>query len=81
MIQTDHEILPRIPDVVIINQNKKTCRIVDFAVSTDYRVKIKKSKKGDKYWDLSRKLKKAVEHEGNGDTNCNWRLNGPQRKN
>ena len=26
----------------------------------------------DKYLDLVRELKKIVEHEGDGDTNCSW---------
>ena len=41
------------------NQQKKketTCKIVDFAVPADHHVKLKESKKKDKY--LSRKLKK-----------------------
>ena len=35
-----------------------TCRIVDFTVPADHRVKLKESKKRDKYVDLPRKLKK-----------------------
>ena len=35
----------------------------------DYRVKIKE--KRDKYLDFAKELKKAVKHEGDGDTNCN----------
>ena len=37
------------------NQQKKkrTCRIVDFAVSADHRVKLKESEKKDKYLDLA----------------------------
>ena len=34
-----------------------TCRIVDFAVSADHRVKLKESEKEDKYQDLARELK------------------------
>ena len=42
------------------NQQKKkrTCKIVDFAVPTDLRVKMKESEKKDKYLDLARELKK-----------------------
>ena len=41
-IQTDHLISARRPDVIIINNNKKrTCKIVDFAVSDDHRIKLK----------------------------------------
>ena len=57
----------------IINNKKRTCRIVDFAVLADHRVKSKESKKNDKFLDLVRELKKkTVEHESDGDTNCNW---------
>ena len=38
----------------------------------DHRVKLKESKKRDTYQDLARKLKKTVEYECDGDTNCNW---------
>ena len=48
----------------------------DFAVPADLRVKLKESKKKDKYLDLARGLKKksqkTVEHESDGDTNSNW---------
>ena len=39
-------------------QKKRTCRIVDFAVPADHRVKLKESEKNDKYLDLARVLKK-----------------------
>ena len=32
----------------------RTCRIVDFAVSADHRVKLKENEKKDKYLDLAR---------------------------
>ena len=56
-IQTDPRISARRPDVVIVNK-KKTCRIVDFAVPKDNRVKLKEKKKGGKYVDLARERKK-----------------------
>ena len=37
-----------------------------------HRVKLKESKKKDKYLDLTRELKKSMELESNGYTNCNW---------
>ena len=48
-IQTSHLILARRPDLVIINNKKKkkkrkekrTCQIVEFAISADHRVKLK----------------------------------------
>ena len=62
--QTDHLISVRWPDLVII---KWTCRIVDFAVSADPRLKLKESEKKDRYLHLE----KTVERESDGDTNCN----------
>ena len=55
------------------NQRKKrNCRIVDFAVPTDSREKLKENEKKDKYLELTRELEKTVEHENNYHTNCNW---------
>ena len=45
---------------------KRICRIVDFAVPLDYRMKLKECKKRDKYLNMARELKKTVEH-GNDD--------------
>ena len=39
-------------------QKKRTCQIVDFAVPADHRIKLKESKKRDKYLDLAREIKK-----------------------
>ena len=36
----------------------RTCKMVDFAVPGDHRVKLKENEKKDKYLDLVRKLKK-----------------------
>ena len=33
---------------------------------------IMNNEKRDKYLDLAREQKKSVEHEVDGDTNCNW---------
>ena len=38
-------------------QKKRTCRIVDFVVPVDHRVKLKECEKKDKYFDLARELK------------------------
>ena len=57
-IQTDRLILARRPDIIIINKKKRTCRIVDFAVPVDHRIKLKESEKKDYYLDLTRELKK-----------------------
>ena len=58
-IQTDNLIPARRPDLIIIKKKKKrTCKIVDFAVPADHRIKLKECEKKDKYLDLARELKK-----------------------
>ena len=57
-IQTDHLIPAKRPDLIIINKKKRTCKIVDFAVPADHRIKQKECEKKDKYLDLARELKK-----------------------
>ena len=60
-IETDHLISARRPVLIIITKKKnkkKICKIVDFAVSADHRIKLKESEKRDKYLDLARELKK-----------------------
>ena len=57
-IQTDHLISARRPDFIIIDKIKRICKIVNFAVPTDHRIKLKEYEKKDKYLDLARELKK-----------------------
>ena len=40
-IKTDHLISARRPDLIIINKEKKICKIVDFAVPVDDKIKVK----------------------------------------
>ena len=69
--QTEHLISARRPDQVKKKKKKKrTCRIVDLAVPADHSGKIRESGKRNKFLDLSRELKKTMEHESGGDTNC-----------
>ena len=60
-IQTDHLISTQRPDLIIIikkkKKKKKICKIVDFAVPADHRIKLKECEKRDKYLDLARELK------------------------
>ena len=56
-IHTDHLISAR-PDLIIINKKKRICKIVDFAVPADHRIKLEEFEKKDKYLDLARELKK-----------------------
>ena len=67
-IHTDH--LSRL-DLIIINKKKRACKIVDFAVPADHRRKLNECERKDKFFDLSRELKKTVEHAGDNYTNCN----------
>ena len=59
-IQTDYLISARRPDRIIIEKKRKVknCKIVDFGVPADHRIKLKECEKRDKYLDLARKLKK-----------------------
>ena len=57
-IHMDHLISTKRPDLIIINKKKRTCKIVDFAVPGDYKIKLKECEKKDKYLDLARELKK-----------------------
>ena len=58
-IHTDHLISARRPELIIINKKKILCKIVDFAVPADHRIKLKECEKKDKYLDLARELKKV----------------------
>ena len=42
---------------MIINKNKRTCKIVDFAIPADHRIKLKECEKRDKFLDLAMELK------------------------
>ena len=59
-VQMDNLISTRRPDLIIINSKKRICKIVDFAVPADHRIKLKQSEKEDKYLDLARELKKLL---------------------
>ena len=57
-VQMDHLISARRPDLIVINEKKKTWKIVYFPVAADRRIKLEESEKTDKYLDLVRELKK-----------------------
>ena len=71
-IHTDHLISARRPDPNNNQQKKRICKIVDFAVPADHRIKLKECEKKDKYVDLARELKKTMEHESDDCINRNW---------
>ena len=56
-IRTDHLISARKPDLIITGE-MGICKIIDFAVPTDYRIKLKGCEKNDKNLNLAMKLKK-----------------------
>ena len=43
---------------------KRTCKIVDFAIKADHRIKLEESEKKDKFLDIAGELKKNY---------CTWR--------
>ena len=69
-IQTDHLISSRRLYLVIVNK-KRTCRMVEFTVLADHRVKLKESEKRDNTWTLLENWK-TIEQEGDSGINCNW---------
>ena len=44
--------------IIILLIKKRTCKIVDFVVPANHRIKLKESEKKDKYLDLARESKK-----------------------
>ena len=59
-VQIDHIISTRRPALIMINKKKRTCKIVDFAVPADHRIKLKEREKKDKSLDFARELKKIL---------------------
>ena len=79
-IHTNNLISARRPDQQQQKKKKKKkkriCKIVDFVVLVDHRIKLKECEKKDKFLDLAWELKKTMEHEGDNYTNwCFWYSN------
>ena len=55
-IQTDHVTEARRPDLVVVDQKRRTCKIIDFAVPGHSRIEEKEKEKIEKYEDLRREL-------------------------
>ena len=53
-------------------QKKRTCKIEDFCIPADHRLKLKENLKKDKYLDLARELKKTMEYESGNNIKCDW---------
>ena len=56
-MQTDHLISARTPDLKINKKKKRLCKIVDFAVPADHRIKLKECEKKDEYLDFGENWK------------------------
>ena len=57
-IQTDHVIEVRRPDLVVVDNKERSCKIVDFVVPRDSGIGKKEKGKIEKYQDLERELQK-----------------------
>ena len=55
-VQTDHVIKERRPYLVVVDKEKRTCQIVDFAIPYDTKITEREIDKITKYQDLGRKL-------------------------
>ena len=59
----------------------RTWCLVEFAVPADHREEDQRKRKERQVLRPCLRPKKAVEQEGNGDTNCDWfSWNGPKKK-
>ena len=58
--ETDYLLSARRPDFMIINNKKRTRKIVVFPVLANHRVKMKESEKKNKNLDLTRELRKKL---------------------
>ena len=62
MVYAQPSISARWPDLIIVNK-KWTCKIVDFALPADHRIKLKEMEKKYKYLELVKQLKQKMEHD------------------
>ena len=57
-IHTDHVIEALRPDLVVVDNKDRGCKIIDFAIPVDSRIEEKDNDKVEKYQDLERELQK-----------------------
>ena len=55
-VQTDHEIYGRRPDVIVVQEDKNLCQVIDFACPDDERVNTKELEQIELYQNFARKL-------------------------
>ena len=58
LIQTDKEIQHRRPDILVIEEEKRECKIVDIPVPGDQNIKVKELEKVTKYQELRLQVQK-----------------------
>ena len=58
MIVHEFTLVGKRPDIINKEKKKRICKIVNFAVPADHRIKLKECEKKNKYLDLARELKK-----------------------
>ena len=58
IVQTDHDIYMKRPDVIVLQEDKNLCQIIDFVCPYDRRVDTKELEKIKHYQDLAQELKK-----------------------
>ena len=54
ILKRNHSMKAKIPDLIFINKKKKNCLLLDSAVPTEHKVKIKECEKLDKYVDIAK---------------------------
>ena len=57
-IQTDHVMEAQRPDLVVVDEKERSCKIIDFAFPGDSRIEEKEKDKIEKYQDLGTELQK-----------------------
>ena len=58
-ILTDHVIEARRPDLVVVDEKERSCKIINFAVPGDSRIEEKERDTIEKYQDLGKELQKV----------------------
>ena len=71
-MKADHVISGIRPELVIFNNKKRCYQIVDFVISAEHGVKVKRKGKERQLLIFCQWVEKTREHESEGDTNCNW---------
>ena len=70
-VQTDPNIEARRPDLILIDKERNTCQIVDFAIPGDHRVKMKEKEKRE-ISRFGKRITSIMERESTCYPNCVW---------